>query len=542
MMSEQHLFGSGADGQFLGDFRALAQATARSGEAKYSRLVLERLALFLVGHGGARNRDAPLFELCHLVNILHGSGGDGAARWQFFLSPDPMTPARCKLELEAMPNTGRSGDDGVAAIYGADEFLVTFGRMPFLVALYDFLASMDDFAFHDQLNRVFDEMVEDGGRMRAIQDGANGLAAAMREYRSQHLEQGMHDDAFMAILNYLRERADGGEGGKGDGGEGGRRLDFADDDILQFWCRHNQGEFRTYRRAFQRFADFTTAMATTRARRAGETPLRLGSDREMGEVEPDDLHNDPADFDNLAAWSDPLTLLDSGPAAEIKFFTASGEREPLAPLTEFGPFARRLPLAFLRYVAFGSVQAAITTALQFHPGDAVETNLLACGTAEPYVDRRALYEKLHGHLARLEKATFHVLRHGAGAGDGIITLSDPAPGAMFEAARRRIEQDADITEGQLAALEAEAAKAFKQIARRGFEEEALDSDDRREGFRIGAGVLYAVGQVLDGYLGGLAQLERDSGLDRQFRLDALAFAGQFSKLYGVRDDRDRNAG
>ena len=84
MMSEQHLFGSGADGQFLGDFRALAQATARSGEAKCSRLVLERLALFLVGHGGARNRDAPLFELCHLVNILHGSGGDGAARWQFF--------------------------------------------------------------------------------------------------------------------------------------------------------------------------------------------------------------------------------------------------------------------------------------------------------------------------------------------------------------------------------------------------------------------------------------------------------------------------
>ncbi|MFP6775108.1 MAG: hypothetical protein VCE74_22675 [Alphaproteobacteria bacterium] len=391
---------------------------------------------------------------------------------------------------------------------------------------------MDDFAFHDRLNDTFAAMVADGGRMRAIPDGANGLAATLRQYRNDHLEQGMHDEAFMAILNYLRGRDDGARGDS-------PRLDFADEDILQFWCRHNQGDFRTYRRAFQRFADFTAAMAATQARRAGETAAPLGSDRDLGEVEPDDLHNDPGELDNLAAWSDPLALLDSGPAAEIKFFTGTGEREPLAPLTEFGPFARRLPLAFLRYIAFGTVQAAITTALQFHPGQSVAANLLACGTAEPYAERRALYEKLHGHLERLEKAAYHVLRQ---RGDGdVIALSEHAPDRMFDAARRHIDQGGEIDGSQLAALEVEAAKAFKQIARRGFEAEALDRADRREGFRVGAGVLYTVGQVLDGYLGGLERLEQDGGLDAQFRLDTAAFASEFGKLYGVSDDRDRNA-
>ncbi|MDE0728856.1 MAG: hypothetical protein OSB82_20695, partial [Alphaproteobacteria bacterium] len=69
-------------------------------------------------------------------------------------------------------------------------------------------------------------------------------------------------------------------------------------------------------------------MAATQARRAGETAAPLGSDWELGEVEPGDLHNDPGDLDDLAAWSDPLVLLDSGPAAEIKFFLAPGNGNP----------------------------------------------------------------------------------------------------------------------------------------------------------------------------------------------------------------------
>jgi hypothetical protein len=142
-------------------------------------------------------------------------------------------------------------------------------------------------------------------------------------------------------------------------------------------------------------------------------------------------------------------------------------------------------------------------------------------------------------LERLEKAAYHVLRQ---RGDGdVIALSEHAPDRMFDAARRHIDQGGEIDGSQLAALEVEAAKAFKQIARRGFEAEALDRADRREGFRVGAGVLYTVGQVLDGYLGGLERLEQDGGLDAQFRLDTAAFASEFGKLYGVSDDRDRNA-
>jgi hypothetical protein len=550
MMSERHLLGSGADGQFLGDFRALAEATSMAGEAKYSHPVLRRLALFLVGHGAGRNRDLPVFELCHLINIVDAAGGDLAGRWRFFLGADRVAAAHCRRELEHLHDASgwlRDGfdwrDDGIAIDYGGDEFMVTFGRMPFLLALYEFLASMDDFSHHGALTDGIGQMLETisgaagGTGMRAVQDGANGLAAAMRQYRGRHLEQGLHDDAFMAILNYLRGRGDDG------------RASFADEDILQFWRLHNRGDFRTYRRAYQCFADFTAAMAVTQARRSGETAARLGDDWESGEVDPDDLHHAPGELADFAAWSDPLPLLDSGPAAGIKFFMGAGEREPLAPLTAFGPFIRRLPLAFLRYVAFGSVQAAITTALQFHPGRAVEPELLACGTAETYTARRELYEKLRARLDRLAKATYHALRQAGaadeGAGDGIIPFSAPAPERIFEAARRSPEIGSEPSEAQLAALEREAAKAFKQIARRGFEAEALERDDcrddRREGFRIGAGVLYAVGKMLDGYLDDLRRLDRDGGLEAQFRLDSAAFAVEFDKLYGGTDDRDRNA-
>jgi hypothetical protein len=193
----------------------------------------------------------------------------------------------------------------------------------------------------------------------------------------------------------------------------------------------------------------------------------------------------------------------------------------------------------------GSVQAAITAALQFHSGRAVEPELLACGTAETYTARRALYEKLRRRLDRLAKATYHVLRQAGAAdgdaGDGVIALSAQAPERMFEAARRQTSTGSEPSEAELAALEGEAAKAFKQIARRGFEAEALERDDSREGFRIGAGVLYAVGKILDGYLDDLRRLDRDGGLEAQFRLDTATFTVEFNKLYGVTDDRGRTA-
>ncbi len=543
MMSDQHLLGSGVDGQLLADFRALAEATSADGEAKYSPLVLQRLALFIVARSSGRNRDAPLFELCHLINITDAAGADIAARWHFFLGGDRVTAAGCRRGLEdLLANVGwrRHGfqetEDGIAISYGEEEFLVTFGRMPFLLAVYEFLATMDEFAYHGALNDTLSAMLEaaaQNNRMRVIQDGANGLAATMRRYRGLHLDMAMHDEAFMAILNYLQERGEG------------RRLDFVDEDILHFWCRHNVGEFRTYRRAYQRFADFTAALAASQSQRAAEAAAPLGLDWEAGEVEPEDMSQAGDGLGDLATWSDPLPLLDSGPAAAIKFFTTAGEREPLAPLTEFGPFAQRLPLAFLRYVAFGAVQAAITTALQFHPGESVSDELLICATAESYSTRRDLYEKLQQRLDRLEKATYHALRQASASrdveGDNVTVLAPPDAHAIFEAARRDMDHGDGPSDDQLMALEAEAARAFKQITRRGFEAEALLDEAHQEGFRIGAGVLYTVGKVLDGYLLRLAGLEGEGGLESLFAADTAVFAAQFRKLYGVVDDRVGNA-
>jgi uncharacterized membrane protein len=88
----------------------------------------------------------------------------------------------------------------------------------------------------------------------------------------------------------------------------------------------------------------------------------------------------------------------------------------------------------------------------------------------------------------------------------------------------------------MAVLSEDAAKVFRNLSRRGFEAEALADEGRQEGFRVGAGVLSALGDVLNGYLGGLDGLDQDSGLDTLFAADSAVFATEFGKLYGARDD------
>jgi hypothetical protein len=536
-MIDDLLLSGGADEKILEDFHVVAHCTAASGEDKFLPRPLQRLAHFLVGRSGGPNRDTPLYELCHLVNCIDAAGGTADARWRFFLGQDQVRSSSCHMlfrEILAAGGRRRDGfemtENGVSIHYTDGSFSISFGRMPFLVSLFEFLATMEGMAFHGELNDLLDAMVVSIADRRAIQDATNRIAAALRRYRSQHLVRSGNDEAFNTIQRFLYDDLTGSSG---------NRWQFDDTTILAFWQQHNTGAFRTYRNTFERFADFLDSVSITSHLRAVGSAAPLGVDREMGEVDPDDLSGAEALLDDHAAWQDPLPLLDQEPASGIKFLTKTGERALLSPLMAFGPFAVQLPLSFLRYLSYGAVQAAITTALQFHPNQRPPEGHVSCANAESYLDHQDLYRHLLEHLGRMQRATYYAL-HRASSGSSanqLVSLDANRSNHLFDMARRHLDDGPDFSNDEVAALEETAAGIFRRISRRGFDEDALADEDRLEGFRIGAGVLYAAGNILKRFLDTLQKLGGDGdGLSKVFDDDRTIFAGEFVKLYGVTDD------
>ena len=536
-MIDDVLLSGGADEKMLEDFHVVAHCTAASGEDKFLPRPLQRLAHFLVGRSGGPNRDTPLFELCHLVNSIDAAGGTSDARWRFFLGQDQVRSSSCHMFLrEILAAGGRRRDGfemtekGVSIHYTDGSFSISFGRMPFLVSLFEFLATMEGMAFHGELNDLMDAMVVSIADRRAIQDATNQIATALRRYRSQHLVRSGNDEAFNSIQRFLHDDLTGSNGD---------RWQLDDATILAFWQQHNTGAFRTYRNTFERFADFFETVAITSHLRAAGSAAPLGVDREMGEVDPDDLSGAEAPLGDHTAWQDPLPLLDQEPASGIKFLTKTGERAHLSPLMAFGPFAVQLPLSFLRYLSYGAVQAAITTALQFHPDQPPPEDHVSCANAETYQDQQDLYRHLLEHLVRMQRATYYALNQASSgsSASNVVSLDANYSNNLFDMARRHLDDEPNFPNDEVAALEETAAGIFRRISRRGFDEDTLADGDHLEGFRIGAGVLYAAGNILKRFLDTLQMLGGDGdGLSKFFDDDRTIFAGEFVKLYGVTDD------
>jgi hypothetical protein len=533
-MIDDVLLSGGADEKMLEDFRVVAHCTAASGEDKFLPRPLQQLAHFLVGRSGGPNRDTPLYELCHLVNSINAAGGTTDARWRFFLGQDQVRSSTCRVLFREILTAGgrrhdgfKMAESGVSIHYTDDSFSINFDRMPFLISLFEFLATMERMAFHGEFNDLMEAMVGTAADRRAVQDATNKIAATLRRYRRQHLIRSGNDGAFNAIQRFLHDDLTGSSG---------ERWQLDDATILTFWQQHNAGAFRTYRNTFERFADFFDTVAVTSHLRAAGSAAPLGVDREMGEVDPDDLSRAGTELDNQAAWQDPLPLLDQDPASRIKFLTKTGERAHLSPLMAFGPFAVQLPLSFLRYLSYGTVQAAITTALQFHPDQPPPEGYVTCADAKNYLDHQDLYRHLLEHLGRMQRATYYAL-HRVSSGSNVAYLNTNSSNNLFDMARRHVDEEPDIPEAEMAALEETAAEIFRRISRRGFDDDALFDEDHLEGFRIGAGVLYAAANILNRFLNSLQKLSSDGdGLPKLFDIDRAIFAGEFVKLYGVTDD------
>ncbi len=531
--AEQTIQGAGASGQLLADFRALAEATTADGAPRYAlRPVLNRLARAIVGREGGPNRDMPLFELCHLVNAVEACGNAPDRQAMFFLSGRRVAASACAHQIDlALAEDGwrrqgftRTGD-GIGIDYRDGNFGINFGRMPFLIALYEFLCGMEDYDFYSEFARIIDEMIVQADSVVAIQQAANAIARRLRRYRSAHLSFTPHNERFEAIYGFLRERSPE------------LRVRITDGDVLDFWTRHSIGnDFRGSRTVFNAFANFIQALDGAAGGAAAEGALRIGTDREEGEVDPTD---GAMEFGTHGDWRTPFAVLDEPPAARIKFFKKRGERENIELLMEYGPHAASLPLAFLRLESFGPVQSAITTDLQVKRGAQSVRRRIACEDCESYAAKQAGFQTALAHVRNLQKATLYALSQATESQttdispDGnVVSLHAGDPISLFEAARQG--DDSPEIDGEAAArITEEAARAFRALTRKGFTDAALKDEAYLDGFREGAGAVLSIAAQIEAFLDAVERLaETPPGLDTRHREDQAVFSAQFAKIYG----------
>jgi hypothetical protein len=529
------LLRAGAEASMVEDFRAIAEATAASGAPRYrEHPVLENLGRFLVRGAGGPNRDAAFYELCHLVNAVDASENGRDRRNTFFLGPEQATSGHFRARLDSSLAKGgwrRPGfartDEGVSIRYADGEFTIRFGRMPFLAALYEFLAGMDAFGFYGELNTIFDDMTRAASDVKAIQTASNRIASRFRQYRRRYLAQTRQEGKFDVILGFVLARSPAG------------RLLVDDAAVLDFWSdKSSSGDFRSYRTVFDAFANFLRSLDEANRAEALARAVPIGIDRENGEVEPDDS---TAGMDELQEWISPLALLDQGPAAAIKFFKKEGERKPMEYLMHYGPTAIRLPLAFLRLESFGPVQSAITTDLQIGRGRERVESRAACTEATPYCGIVAGFESSLENVKRLQKAAFYALhkssqgRTGSLGQANVVALRVPDSTLLFDQARASVEAGRELPDGPaIEKVAAEAGKVFRSVARKGFDEAGLADDARIEGFRVGAQALLTVGRQIERYLAAAGRVARGGQtLEAWFDVDRRAFRERFRVLYGV---------
>ena len=557
--------GAGASGTLTADFLSVTEICAPDGSPKYAeRPVMEWLAKVIEGLGGGANKDTPLFELCHLVHAVNcfiDKADTADERLTFFLGVEKASPSLYRdwfLSENALSGTeGKhitANEKGLNLEYPDGTFSIRYGRIPFLAALHEFLCSMDQFSFYEQFNELFDTLSAANNQkcdvtFRKIQDASNSLSSSLRRYRRSNMPQAQHDEKFDKLFNFLKERnikaaaevaaKQGKEQNKMEAErQSPQRLDVNtvdDATILDFWLTHSYlEEFRVYRAVFDNFVTLIKSLQTAEVGRNIDHASVIGTDREKHEVAPDD---EAAPFADYGEWQSPLEVFDKEPAVRVKFFKQKSERQPIELLMKYGPYAMRLPLAFLRLETFGQIQAGISNDLRLKRSQGDLRDRMTCRDAETYLEIQAQLKKIKEHVRQLQLAALYDLRknkHQRIQQDGnVVSLFDDPLQSEFDAARGRNFSN-EIDEEDLEETFGDAKRAFQSFTRAGFTEEQLEDEGHLEAFRIGAGALIEVGAQLLNFLSSISRVVRhDSLLEEKFKKDQEIFSNQFHTIYGV---------
>jgi len=524
MSSSVHILLQAASSETLfEDFRAIRESETSYGEPRYTQLVLKGLAQFIVGQGGSSNKDTAIFELSHLIFALKTGDELDDRRNMFFFGVEKASASSYRhyfqdraVKLHSLSQSISVSETGISIGDSKENFDIQFQRIPFLVALYEFLAGMEAFSFYAEFQSICDELQDSPHILRAVKVATNKITSRLRKYRIKHLVWARQEEKFDRIYGFLKEASPDGE------------LHISDDSILDFWVSFSDvRDFKRYKSVFDAFVNLLDAMEQSRCVSASSAAMNIGSDFEDGEV---DL--EPSDICVDADWCDPFQTLDQEPASLIKFFKHKGEKQVIELLMHYGPVAVKLLLAFYRLDVFSPIQAGITTDLQVKRGCESIKQRLASIDAESYEGKLNEYSRIQKHVMQLQQAVYHVVSEADEVNERISGNVIAFDKAVVAHAPSGNSDGFDNCESRRQ-LNKRGALAFKQLTRAGFDHEAFSNEDRLQGFREAIPALLSIGTLIQQFIKSSEQLDgHESNLCKLFSQDKDMFREHFQRIYG----------
>lgn len=509
MSVEHYILEAGKSSELAAALRLLAEA-GEGGEPRFPPDACRAVAKAIV----CRTYAPALLELCHLTRAVSAFRGGYV---DFFWGPGPVRPSRFRGQFCSTPLSGagffKIAANGIDLIYRDKPFSIAFGRMPFLAALAEFLVTSIGFAGLDDALAPLSRPALTAADVSAQ---ANALSRALYDWLKDHLPPVQAQRKLTLLVEFLKPR---------NGGD--FKVESIDDQaILDFWRASAASpgfeDFRTFRSAFMAFARLRQVIGGAEALRAIDHAGPIGSAREHGEIDPDEIESA---VEAITEEGNPLDELAEPPASRIKFFNAK-ERELCRFLFECGRLADPLPLSFMRCEVFGAAQARISQGIR----ERVQGPRLAALIEESccltdYGGHQEALSDLVAHGRTVLLASTHLITAA-----GLIVL--PRKGNIVPF-RTKSVSDPSIACAGVESLLDEARRAAKGISRQGFRSADLADPEVCEGYLTGVPLVAEVADRIAAFLETLSRLALPSGgWDAQFGEDKPVFIACFKAIYG----------
>jgi hypothetical protein len=533
---ENRVLAEGQSSELAACFQIIQEATVDDVD-KYPEKICRELARTIV----CRTYASAVHELCHLAvaaaclepqtrrfeNLFWNTGAARARNFHAFFQAGAEMADNLDIDTRQVTIT-----------YADKPFTVTFGRMPFLSALMEFL--MTALGYTD-LDDTLTPLNADFPAAGDVSNAANELSRKLYAYLHDHLPPVQEQRKHRGFLQFIATRA-----------AGEAALAAIDDDaVLEYWLDQSANDSdeagtdsRTYRNVFKTAARLLHILRLAADKQGIAVALPIGTDHDAGEVDPAELETAVAEIDEA---STPVAALEAASSGGVKMLNKR-ELETLRQALHGEDAAQVLTGSILRNAVFGDVQARLTQALR---KGLKATELKVRIESEPendYSERMQAFAELAVHIERMVLICFHVLyqnKHRDAVNAALVlrpdmNLSDMAPedddsnvvSFQAEHAMRRFFNAAE-EDGPISVLAAEAAKAAKGIARQGFSEAAWNNPTIIDVFAASVAELAHTQRELTRFL------ERHAAaIDWQslFDSDTSVFRGQFMRIYGGQDD------
>lgn len=511
----------------------ISESTASDGGPRYSEKVCRELARIVV----CRSYAKPLLELSHL--IIAAAGRDGRYE-NIFWGVERASAGEFRRAFMTRQDSApaiRVTQGGVLHDDGGDGFQISYNRMPLLAALLEFMIMT---VGYPEVDAMTGALRRGAASSDGVLDAARALQRGLYAYLKDHLPPVQRQRREHHFLSYADAHAGNRTGADviNDGAVLGYWQTFAETDDV---------DAKTFRAVYDTARRLIGALDAAADRLSGAHARSIGTDVEAGEV-------DPADMETVIAALDadmgPLEQLLETCGEHVKFVNV-GEAETLFELPLGDAVARRIPVSVLRNAVFGAVQLRLTTALRRGGNLEVDfpgsTDGYYGAKLDEYADVIGVTEKLalaalwplfeaerpeavDLALALAPDIDWGQLTRGEGSeeSENVVSLGRTAALRQFF----RIEPDARGDE--IAALLAEARRAWRGVNRAGFRDGDDSLDEMADAVPDVLRLIAAVRRTLDRDL-------RPHDWPSYEASDSLAFAEIFGKLYELNGKGKPNA-